>query len=73
MIWRITDEETKSDSGEDQEKPEELLFIHGGHGAPVSDISWNPYIKSMLASTDEDNILQVWKYSKATDKDMKEE
>jgi histone-binding protein RBBP4 len=37
----------------------ELLFIHGGHTSKVSDISWNVKNPWVMASTAEDNILQV--------------
>jgi len=44
-------EEEKADG------PPELLFVHGGHTDRISDISWNPNEKLMLASTADDNIL----------------
>ncbi|SAL97602.1 hypothetical protein [Absidia glauca] len=40
--------------------PPELLFMHGGHTNKVSDFSWNPASPWQLASTAEDNIVQVW-------------
>ncbi|KAM7534730.1 hypothetical protein Aperf_G00000115908 [Anoplocephala perfoliata] len=52
--------------GEDQapeeaeDGPPELLFIHGGHTAKISDFSWNPNIPWVVCSVSEDNILQVW-------------
>lgn len=39
--------------------PPELLFIHGGHTAKVSDFSWSPNEDWVLSSVAEDNILQV--------------
>lgn len=44
----------------DQEAQSEMLFIHGGHTNVITDISWNPLEKYELASTAEDNILQIW-------------
>ncbi len=41
-VWdlsRIGQELSEDDSGDG---PPELLFIHGGHTAKVSDFSWNP-------------------------------
>jgi len=38
----------------------ELLFIHGGHTAKISDFSWNPNESWVVASVAEDNILQIW-------------
>jgi histone-binding protein RBBP4 len=46
---------------EDQEDgAPELLFIHGGHTAKISDFSWNNNDDWVIASVAEDNILQVW-------------
>lgn len=48
-------------SEEDAEDgPPELLFLHGGHTAKVSDFSWNAKDEWTIASVSEDNILQVW-------------
>jgi len=48
----------------DEEKEDgcpELLFVHGGHTARVSDVCWSPNDPYVLASVAEDNILHVWK------------
>lgn len=37
----------------------ELLFIHGGHTAKISDFSWNPNEPWVICSVSEDNIMQV--------------
>ena len=39
--------------------PPELLFIHGGHTAKISDFAFNPNDDWVVASVAEDNILQV--------------
>ncbi|GMH45451.1 hypothetical protein BSKO_13408 [Bryopsis sp. KO-2023] len=60
IIWdlsRIGDEQITEDNADG---PPELLFIHGGHTAKVSDFSWNPNEDWVLSSVAEDNILQVW-------------
>lgn len=47
-------------SPEDAEDgPPELLFIHGGHTAKISDFAWNGKDEWVVASVAEDNILQV--------------
>lgn len=59
-IWdlsRIGDEQTEEDA---EDGPPELLFVHGGHSAKVSDFSWNLHDNWVMASVAEDNILQVW-------------
>lgn len=60
MVWdisRIGEEQTAEDA---EDGPPELLFIHGGHTSKVSDFAWNPNEPWVLATTAEDNILQVW-------------
>ena len=51
-------------SAEDAEDgPPELLFIHGGHTAKISDFSWNPNDPWVICSVSEDNIMQVGRWS----------
>mmetsp|Transcript_33590 Transcript_33590/g.41273 ORF Transcript_33590/g.41273 Transcript_33590/m.41273 type:complete len:299 (-) Transcript_33590:1488-2384(-) len=38
----------------------ELLFLHSGHTEAVFDVSWNPDQDWTLASTAEDNVVQIW-------------
>ena len=40
--------------------PPELLFVHGGHTAKVSDFDWCQTEDWYVASVAEDNILMVW-------------
>ena len=59
-VWdlsRIGDEQTPEDA---EDGPPELLFVHGGHTAKVSDFSWNANDHWVAASVSEDNILQIW-------------
>lgn len=60
MIWDISRIGQQQSPQDAEDGPPELLFIHGGHTSKVSDISWNPKNPWVLASTSEDNILQVW-------------
>jgi histone-binding protein RBBP4 len=34
--------------------------VHGGHTNKIADFSWNPIEPWVIASTAEDNIIQVW-------------
>ena len=43
-----------------EDGPPELLFIHGGHTAKISDFAWNGQDEWVVASVAEDNILQIW-------------
>ncbi|KAJ3693146.1 hypothetical protein LUZ60_012241 [Juncus effusus] len=59
-IWdlsRIGDEQAEEDA---EDGPPELLFVHGGHTDKISEFSWNPCEKWVIASVAEDNILQIW-------------
>ena len=59
-IWDLsrTGQEQSEEDAEDG--PPELLFLHGGHTAKVSDFSWNEQHPWVVASVSEDNVLQVW-------------
>lgn len=60
MVWdlaRIGDEQSPEDA---EDGPPELLFIHGGHTAKISDFAWNAQDEWVMASVAEDNILQIW-------------
>ena len=59
-IWdlsKIGEEQSPEDA---EDGPPELLFIHGGHTAKISDFSWNATEPWVIASVSEDNIMQVW-------------
>lgn len=56
-LSRIGAEQTPEDA---EDGPPELLFVHGGHSAKISDISWNLTDDWVMASVSEDNILQIW-------------
>lgn len=58
-VWdlsKIGEEQTAEDA---EDGPPELLFIHGGHTAKISDFSWNPNEPWVICSVSEDNIMQV--------------
>eukprot|EP00731_Ephydatia_muelleri_P031868 Em0023g375a len=59
-VWDLSKigEEQSSEDAEDG--PPELLFIHGGHTAKISDFTWNQNEPWVICSVSEDNILQVW-------------
>lgn len=63
---RIGDEQTVEDA---DDGPPELLFVHGGHTAKISEFSWNPEMPWVIASAAEDNILQVWKMAESIYRD----
>ena len=56
-LSRIGEEQTAADA---EDGPPELLFVHGGHTAKVSDVCWNGSQEWYVASVAEDNLLHVW-------------
>eukprot|EP00698_Gefionella_okellyi_P012364 TRINITY_DN3325_c0_g1_i1.p1 TRINITY_DN3325_c0_g1~~TRINITY_DN3325_c0_g1_i1.p1 ORF type:complete len:450 (+),score=71.83 TRINITY_DN3325_c0_g1_i1:78-1352(+) len=72
-VWdlsRIGEEQTPEDA---EDGPPELLFIHGGHTAKVSDFSWNTNHEFLIASVAEDNVLQCWQMADNIYRDDDEE
>ncbi|KAH0503172.1 Histone-binding protein RBBP4, partial [Microtus ochrogaster] len=57
LMIKIGEEQSPEDA---EDGPPELLFIHGGHTAKISDFSWNPNEPWVICSVSEDNIMQVW-------------
>ena len=55
-LSKIGEEQSAEDA---EDGPPELLFIHGGHTAKISDFSWNPNEPWVICSVSEDNIMQV--------------
>jgi histone-binding protein RBBP4 len=74
MLWdlRLTGAEQSAEDAADG--PAELLFVHGGHTSRVCDFGWNPCPGGewMLASTAEDNILQIWQIAENIYQDVDE-
>mmetsp|Transcript_21177 Transcript_21177/g.32819 ORF Transcript_21177/g.32819 Transcript_21177/m.32819 type:complete len:125 (-) Transcript_21177:12-386(-) len=60
MIWDLARFEKPQTEEEKLDGPPELLFVHGGHTEKISDMGWNLSERLMMASTAEDNVLQVW-------------
>ncbi len=60
-MWDISKIGAEQDPEDAEDGPPELIFVHGGHTARVSDLSWNTAGYDMtIASVAEDNILQIW-------------
>ncbi|KAJ1611320.1 WD repeat protein [Cryptosporidium canis] len=58
-------ESTKLDPLQDSTNPN-VLFVHYGHTAPITSISWNPNEHGdplLIASASEDNTIQFWQFS----------
>ncbi|KRX22889.1 putative histone-binding protein Caf1, partial [Trichinella nelsoni] len=59
-VWdlsKIGEEQTVEDAADG---PPELMFVHRGHTAKISDFAWNPETPWVVCSVSEDNIMQIW-------------
>eukprot|EP00127_Corallochytrium_limacisporum_P005227 Clim_evm44s201 gene=Clim_evmTU44s201 len=59
-VWDLSKIGEEQTAEEAEDGPPELLFVHGGHTAKVSDISWNQNEPWLMASVAENNMLQIW-------------
>jgi len=59
-VWDLSKIGEEQSAEDIEDGPPELLFIHGGHTAKISDFSWNPNEPWAICSVSEDNIMQVW-------------
>eukprot|EP00887_Chlorella_sp_A99_P007649 scaffold20.g7649.t1 len=48
-----------------EDGPPELLFMHGGHTAKISDFSWNGQDEWVIDSVAEDKICQIWQLAES--------
>jgi len=64
MAWdlsRLGEEISKEDA---KDGSPELIFTHMGHKSSIADLAWNKDIDLLIASVDQANILQIWKFDK---------
>jgi len=59
-VWDLARIGAEQDPVDAEDGPPELLFVHSGHTAKVSEIAWNPNEPLLMASTSEDNVVQIW-------------
>ena len=59
-VWDLSRIGAEQETEDQEDGPPELLFVHGGHTAKISDFSWNANDEWVMASVAEDNILQIW-------------
>ncbi|CAJ0912766.1 13018_t:CDS:2, partial [Entrophospora sp. SA101] len=58
-LWNINKIGAEQTSEKVEDGPPELLFMHGGHIDKISELSWNPLVPLMIAST-ANNIIHIW-------------
>ena len=64
MLWDMSRIGLEQPPEDIEDGPPELLFMHGGHTSRPTDLSWSPNQEWHLATTSEDNVLQVWQPSR---------
>lgn len=66
-VWDLTRIGLEQSPEDAEDGPPELLFIHGGHTDKISDFGWNPHPGDdwVVASTADNNILQVWQMAES--------
>lgn len=64
-VWDLAKVGQEQTPAEADDGPAELIFVHGGHTAKISDFSWNKNRPFTMASVSEGHIMQVWNMSEA--------
>lgn len=63
ILWDLTEIGAEQVPDDAEDGAPEVLMIHAGHRSAVNDFSMNPNIPWLMASAEEENIVQVWKCS----------
>ncbi|CCD27481.1 Hat2p NDAI_0K02900 [Naumovozyma dairenensis CBS 421] len=63
IMWDINDIGAEQIPDDAEDGAPEVIMIHAGHRSAVNDFSINPNIPWLMASAEEENIIQVWKCS----------
>lgn len=63
IIWDLAEIGSEQVPDDADDGSPEIMMIHAGHRSPVNDFSMNPNVPWLVASTEEDNVIQVWKCS----------
>lgn len=63
IVWDLAEIGAEQLPEDAEDGTPEVLMVHAGHRSPINDFSINPNIPWLMASSEEDNIIQVWKCS----------
>lgn len=63
IVWDLQEIGAEQTQDEIEDGSPEVLMIHAGHKTSINDIAVNPNINWLVASAEEDNIVQIWKCS----------
>lgn len=64
IFWDLSRAGMEQTPEDAEDGPPEMLFMHGGHTAHVSDFSWNKNDPWVMCSASEDNLVEVWRASR---------
>ena len=64
IFWDISRTGMEQTPEDAEDGPPEMLFMHGGHTAGVTDFSWNKNNPWIISSVAANNIRQVWRPSR---------
>lgn len=64
LIWDLFQIGAEQQQEDADDGVPELLMMHAGHKSPVNDFSCSPNIPWLMASVEEENVVQIWKASK---------
>ncbi|AET38531.1 Hat2p Ecym_3012 [Eremothecium cymbalariae DBVPG len=64
FIWDLTQIGAEQAQEDADDGVPELMMMHAGHRSAINDFSFNPQVPWLIASAEEDNVVQVWKISK---------
>lgn len=63
IMWDLAEIGAEQAPDDADDGAPEVMMIHAGHRSSVNDFSISPNIPWLIASTEEENIIQVWKCS----------
>ena len=63
IVWDIMEIGSEQVRDDAEDGSPEIMMVHAGHKSPINDISINDSIPWLIASAEEDNIVQIWKCS----------
>ncbi|AQZ15279.1 HAT2 (YEL056W) [Zygosaccharomyces parabailii] len=64
ILWDLAEIGAEQVPDDADDGSPEVMMIHAGHRSSVNDFSVNPNIPWLMASTEEENIVQVWEPSR---------
>ena len=64
LLWDLFQIGTEQQEEDADDGGPELLMMHAGHKSAINDFSFSPNVPWLMASVEEENIVQIWKPSR---------